>query len=263
MADFRNNVAQTEGQQLMTLATAPTQVDDEWLTTSLANYSTTRDKYLRDEIALRTSWIALRSANRFWDRGEPFDDLVQVANIGLLKAIDRFDPTQQVHFGAYATPTILGELRRHFRDYTWSVHVPRRIKDVRTSVNAARDDLTTTLGRVPQVAEIAIRLNVSAEIVIGAMEANNAYRAFSLDRVENDNRSASESGFDDVLNRQVIADLLDYLSPRQQRILYLRFFEELSQEQIAEQIGTSQVHVGRLITTSLTELRQHLLFETA
>jgi RNA polymerase sigma-B factor len=261
-ADFEKKAAQTEGQQPMKLATAPTQVDDEWLTTSLAQYSTTRDKYLRDEIALRTSWMALRSAHRFWNRGEPFDDLLQVANIGLLKAIDRFDPTHAVHFGAYATPTILGELRRHFRDYTWSVHVPRRTKDVRASVNAARDDLTTTLGRSPQVAEIANRLNIRAEIVIGALEANNAYRAFSLDRVENDNHSANESGFDDVLNRQVIAKILDYLPPREQRILYLRFFEELSQEQIAGQIGTSQVHVGRLISTSLDELRQHLMFET-
>lgn len=238
--------------------TASSDADDKWLTQSLIQYSKTRNRTLRNEIAMRTNWIALRSARRFWDRGEPFDDLVQVANIGLLKAIDRFDPTQGVHFGAFATPTIIGELRRHFRDYTWSVHVPRRTKDMRASVNAARDDLTKTLGRSPRVAEIATRLNVSADMVIGVLEANNAYRAFSLDRAETDNPSASEPSFDDVLNRQVIAKLLDQLPPRQRKILYLRFFEELSQEQIAEQIGTSQVHVGRLIATSLAELRRHL-----
>ena len=108
--------------------TASSDADDKWLTKSLVQYSKTRDKTLRNEIALRTNWIALRSARRFWDRGEPFDDLVQVANVGLLKAIDRFDPTQGVHFGAFATPTIIGELRRHFRDYTWSVHVPRQMQ---------------------------------------------------------------------------------------------------------------------------------------
>lgn len=238
--------------------TASSDADDKWLTQSLIQYSKTRNRTLRNEIAMRTNWIALRSARRFWDRGEPFDDLVQVANIGLLKAIDRFDPTQGVHFGAFATPTIIGELRRHFRDYTWSVHVPRRTKDMRASVNAARDDLTKTLGRSPRVAEIATRLNVSADMVIGVLEANNAYRAFSLDRAETDNPLASEPSFDDVLNRQVVAKLLDQLPPRQRKILYLRFFEELSQEQIAEQIGTSQVHVGRLIATSLAELRRHL-----
>ncbi|MEO8363908.1 MAG: SigB/SigF/SigG family RNA polymerase sigma factor [Ilumatobacteraceae bacterium] len=238
--------------------TASSDADDKWLTKSLVQYSKTRDKTLRNEIALRTNWIALRSARRFWDRGEPFDDLVQVANVGLLKAIDRFDPTQGVHFGAFATPTIIGELRRHFRDYTWSVHVPRRTKDMRTSINAARDDLTKTLGRSPRVAEIATRLNVSADMVIGVLEANNAYRAYSIDRTEFDAPSTSEPRFDDVLDRQVVAELLDQLPPRQRKIIYLRFFEELSQEQIAEQIGTSQVHVGRLIASSLAELRRQI-----
>ncbi len=232
--------------------------DDAWLNDSLVQYAKTRDQDLRNEIALRTSWIASRSARRFWDRGEPFDDLVQVANIGLLKAIDRFDPAQGVHFGVYATPTIIGELRRHFRDYTWSVHVPRRTKDMRASVNAARDDLTKSLGRSPRATEIADLLEVSADVVIGVLEANNAYRAYSIDRTEFDTPSATETRFDDVLNREVIAELLDQLPPRQRKILYLRYFEELSQEQIAEQIGTSQVHVGRLITSSLAELRRQI-----
>ena len=237
---------------------APSAADDAWLQSSLEDYSKTRDNKIRDEIANRTSWIAIRSARRFWDRGEPFDDLVQVAHIGLLKAIDRFDPTLGINFGAYATPTIVGELRRHFRDFTWSVHVPRRTKDMRVSVNTAREDLTNFLGRSPRVSEIATHLKVSTDSVIGVLEANNAYRAYSIDRAGTDRATVADSNFDDVLNREVISNLLDQLSPRQRKILYLRFFEELSQEQIAEQIGTSQVHVGRLIEASLAQLRRHM-----
>lgn len=242
----------------MTPDSAPSNADDAWLKKSLEIYAKSRDSGIRDEIARRTSWIAVRGARRFWDRGEPFEDLVQVANIGLLKAIDRFDPSLGVQFGAYATPTIVGELRRHFRDYTWSVHVPRRTKDLRATVNAARDDLTNTLGRSPRVEEIAARLDVSPDSVIGVLEANNAYRAFSLDRAGTDQAAVSDSKFEDVLNRELIADLLDTLPPRQRKILYLRYFEELSQEQIADQIGTSQVHVGRLISASLAQLRGQL-----
>lgn len=237
---------------------APSEADDAWLQSSLEKYAKTGDNKIRDEIANRTSWIAVRSARRFWDRGEPFEDLVQVAHIGLLKAIDRFDPTLGINFGAYATPTIVGELRRHFRDFTWSVHVPRRTKDMRASVNAAREDLTKFLGRSPRVSEIATRLKVSTDSVIGVLEANNAYRAYSLDRAGTDRAPAADSNFEDVLNREVISNLLDQLPPRQRKILYLRFFEELSQEQIAEKIGTSQVHVGRLIATSLAQLRSHM-----
>lgn len=237
---------------------APSEADEVWLQKSLKLYAVTRDMNLRNEIALRTSWIATRGARRFWDRGEPFDDLVQVAHLGLLKAIDRFDPSQGVHFGAFATPTIVGELRRHFRDYTWSVHVPRRTKDMRGAVNAAKDNLTKELGRSPRVSEIATRLDVSVDSVIGALEANNAYRAYTLDPSGSGHVLASESNFEDVLNRELISTLLDQLPPRERKILYLRYFEELSQEQIAERIGTSQVHVGRLIASSLAELRRHL-----
>lgn len=247
----------------MTPETAPSDADDAWLQESLENYARSRDRGVRDEIARRTSWIAVRGARRFWDRGEPFDDLVQVANIGLLKAIDRFDPSLGVQFGAYATPTIVGELRRHFRDYTWSVHVPRRTKDMRASVNAARDDLTGILGRSPRVSEIADRLEVSADSVIGVLEANNAYRSYSLDVAGADQAAASDSKFEDVLNRELILGLLEQLPARQRKILYLRYFDELSQEQIAEQIGTSQVHVGRLIAASLVQLRRQIEDSTA
>jgi RNA polymerase sigma-B factor len=233
-------------------------LDDEVLSDLLSRFASTRDPALRDEIAAATMWIATRSARRFVDRGEPFDDLVQVARIGLLKSIDRFDPSHGVHFGAYATPTIVGELRRHFRDHTWSVHVPRRAKDLRPAVNTANEELGKVLGRSPRISEIADRLQVSADVVIESLEANNAYRAQTLDPTGTGKSAAVEGGFDDTLNRELVAGLLERLRPRERKILYLRFFEDLSQEQIAKEIGTSQVHVGRLLASSLLELRRHL-----
>jgi RNA polymerase sigma-B factor len=231
--------------------------DEEWLHDSFDRYSINRDPALRDQIAEHTLWLATRGARRFADRGEPFDDLVQVARIGLLNAIERFDPAHGVPFGAYATPTIMGELRRYFRDHTWGVHVSRRAKDLRPAVNTATEALSKELQRSPRISEIADRMKIPEEAVIEALEANNAYRARPLDQ---SGRSAPtiDSNLDAVLNREVIAGLLDRLRPRQRQILHLRFFEELSQAQIAEQIGTSQVHVGRLIASSLAELRSHL-----
>ncbi len=245
----------------MSQATA-TPDDDEFLRGLLERYASTRDATLRDEIVASTLWIATRSARRFVDRGEPFDDLVQVARLGLLKAIDRFDPSHGVHFGAYATPTIVGELRRHFRDHTWSVHVPRRAKDLRPAVNAANEDLGKELGRSPRVTEIAERLRIPTDVVIEALEANNAYRAHTLDAAGTGQSTAVDGGFEESLDREVVAGLLDRLQPRERKILQLRFFDELSQEQIASQIGTSQVHVGRLIAASLAELRRHLQAES-
>lgn len=232
--------------------------DESWLDAALARYGASRDPSLRDEIVEQTLWLATRGARRFSDRGEPFDDLVQVGRIGLLKAIERFDPTHGVPFGAYATPTIMGELRRHFRDHTWSVHVPRRAKDLRPTVNTARDELSHRLGRSPRVSEIAAHLDLSEDAVIESLEANNAYRASSIDPAGLGHEPADETDFDVVLDRAVLDSLLQRLRPRQRKILHLRFFEQMSQAQIAEHIGTSQVHVGRLISSSLAELRTHL-----
>lgn len=231
--------------------------DEAWLAESLERFATSRDARLRDEIAQQSLWLATRGARRFADCGEPFDDLVQVARIGLLNAIDRFDPSHGVPFGAYATPTIMGELRRYFRDHTWSVHVSRRAKDLRPAVNSTSETLSKELHRSPRVSEIAARMRISEEAVIEALEANNAYRAHALDPTGR-SAPAVEANLDDVLNRDVIAGLLERLRPRERDILYLRYFEELSQADIAERIGTSQVHVGRLIASSLAELRKHL-----
>ena len=230
--------------------------DDVWIRQALGRYAITREAALRDEIAERTLWLAARGARRFSGRGEPHDDLIQVGRIGLLKAIDRYDPGFGVPFGAFATPTIVGELRRHFRDHTWSVHVPRRTKDLRPAVNEATSQLSSSLGRSPTVAEIAGHLALGDDAVIEAIEANSAYRAGPLD--PHREHAVDSPEFDAVLNRELIRGLLDQLGPRQRTIIELRFFDELSQAQIAEKIGISQVHVGRLLAISLSALR-HLL----
>jgi RNA polymerase sigma-B factor len=232
--------------------------EDVWLQGAFQRLRLSQDPTVRDEIVERTEWIALRSARRFASRGEPFDDLLQVARIGLLKAIERFDVTMGVEFGAYATPTILGELRRHFRDHTWSVHVPRSTKERRPAVNEAIDQLTKSLGRSPQVAEIAEQVAMSEEAVIEAIEANNAYRSTPLDAVAGLRIGDRHSALDDIVDRELVLDLLAGLGHRERTILYLRFYEEMSQSQIAERVGTSQVHVGRLIASSLQLLRESL-----
>jgi RNA polymerase sigma-B factor len=234
------------------------EADESLVHVLLTSFVTSRDERVRSEIALRTDWLAVRGARRFSDRGEPFDDLLQVARLGLVKAIDRFDPSREIPFGAYATPTIMGELRRHFRDHTWSLHVPRRAKDVRPLVNAAANELSRLLEKSPTAAQIAERLDISEDAVLEALEANSAYRTASLDTPGTEHADASVDDFAEVLDRDMIVGLLDKLRPRERKILHLRFYEELSQAQIAEQIGTSQVHVGRLISASLRELRSLL-----
>lgn len=228
---------------------------EAWLADALARFAASRDPRLREQIVHATGWLAVRAARRFANRGEPLDDLVQVARIGLIKAVDRFDPAFGNHFAAYATPTVMGELRRHFRDHTWSVHVPRRAKDLRPAVNTAVDELSRELGRSPRFDEIAERVGTSVDAVVEALEANGAYRADSLDHEAATAPSEVDPELERVLDRDVVALLLDRLRPRERTILQLRFFEQMSQSQIAERIGTSQVHVGRLLASTLAQLR--------
>jgi RNA polymerase sigma-B factor len=227
------------------------------LDVAVAQYSRTRDPALRATIVERGAWLARRVARRFADTSEPFDDLCQVAMIGLVKAVDRYDPAFGVRFGTFATPTILGELRRHFRDHTWAVHVPRGAKDLRMQVNTAVDELTSHLGRGPTVDELAARLDLRREQVLDGLEASTVYSALSLDGLPGvEPADETDTPTNDVLDRQVLTTLLERLPERERTILYLRYFHELSQAQIAERVGTSQVHVGRLIAASLTSLRE-------
>jgi RNA polymerase sigma-B factor len=231
--------------------------DEGWIDAALAQYALSHDQLLRDEIALESNWLATRGARHFWGRGEPFDDLVQEARIGLLKAIDRFDPGRGVEFGAFATPTIMGELRRHFRDRTWAVHVTRGMKELRATVAITHEQLAHELSSAPGVRQIATRMNVTDVVVVDAMAASRAYQTYGLDTADPARTSADEAGFGEVIDREVVASLLVHLQPRQQQILRMRFFDELTQAEIACRIGTSQVHVGRLIASSLNQLRRH------
>ena len=232
------------------------EIDEGWLDRALRMYADDRsNSALRDSIQEHADWMAVRMARRFADMGEPFDDLVQVARLGLFKSIERYDPTLGVPFGGFATPTILGELRRHFRDHTWSAYVPRRAKDLRPMVNDCVEMLTSQLGRAPRIEEISGHLRISSESVVEVLEANQGYRAQSLDPWRTSQLADRDGAYDDVLDKELVAGLLDRLPERERKVLYLRFYEEMSQARIAEHIGTSQVHVGRILAASLARLR--------
>ena len=209
-------------------------------------------------------------ARRFRNRGEPYDDLVQVATIGLIKAIDRFESDRGVEFSTYATPTILGEIKRYFRDKGWAIRVPRRLQELRLSLTAATAELTQQLGRAPTVAELSERLGLSPDLVIEGLESANAYNTLSLDAPDQNEADATTvldglGGEDEALEsveyRESLKPLLAQLDTREKRILTLRFFRGMTQSQIADEIGISQMHVSRLLARTLTELRTGLLKE--
>jgi RNA polymerase sigma-B factor len=219
---------------------------------------------VRAELVALHSGLAHSIARRFSRRGEPDDDLEQVAMIGLLKAIDRFDPGREIEFSTFATPTIRGEIRRHFRDTAWSVHVPRGLRELAVRIPPAVDELTRELHRAPRPSEIAARLSISTEQVVEALDAAESYSTLPLDAPTHDGRSLGESvgSVDDALERvherAALRPLIEALPERERTILRLRFFEEMSQTQIAEQVGISQMHVSRLLARTLTTLREGL-----
>jgi RNA polymerase sigma-B factor len=224
------------------------------------------DSRARELLVERYLPLARQLARRYQRADEPLDDLVQVASLGLLKAIDRFDPDREVVFSSYAVPTILGELKRHFRDRTWSVRVPRDLQELALRVDRTVTALAVDLRRSPSIGEIAEAAGVSDEQVLEALEAAGAYRATSLDtprgaKEEDPSESLSESfgvdeeGFDLAEHRATLEPLLDSISPREQRVLRLRFQEDLTQAEIGERIGVSQMQVSRLIRQALARLR--------
>jgi RNA polymerase sigma-B factor len=206
-------------------------------------------------------------ARRFRNRGEPFEDLVQVGTIGLLKSIDRFDVDRGVEFSTYATPTIIGEVKRYFRDKGWAIRVPRRLQELRMQIGSASAELTQKLGRSPTPRELAEEIGCSVEDILEGIESSNAYSTLSLDATDNDEDGAATMldaiGVDDenlehVEVRESIKPLLDRLDAREKRILLLRFFKNMTQSQIAEEIGVSQMHVSRLLSRTLDQLRTSL-----
>jgi len=234
-----------------------------------AHYRAHQDEESRDELITMYLNLVKYLASRFRNRGEPIDDLVQVGTIGLIKAIDRFDTTRAVEFTTYATPTIIGELKRYFRDKGWAIKVPRRLQELSFRVNQAVDRLTQELQRSPTILEIARYLDVSAEEVLEAMETSEAYNFVSLegDRTSDgpDSFSILEYiGHDDQLmavieDRATLAEALKGLTAQEQRVLYLRFFQGLTQTEIASQLEISQMQVSRLLRRTLRVLRDGIV----
>ena len=227
-------------------------------------YRETGDPAIRDGLIESHLRLAVHLARRFDNRGVPLDDLVQVASLGLLKAVERFDPERGLEFSTFATPTIIGELKRHFRDKGWSVRVPRRVQELHVRLNSLVNELTHKYGRSPSITELAQAARASEEEVLEALEASQAYRSASIDAsraADADAPSlADQLGEDDdgpihIENRMVVERLLTTLPPREQLMMRLRFFEELTQSEIADRLGISQMHVSRLLARCLDQLR--------
>lgn len=223
-----------------------------------------RDPTLRARLVEGHLGLAEYLARRFSNRGEPLDDLVQVASLGLLKAVDRFEPTRGVEFSTYATHTIVGELKRHFRDKGWAVRAPRRMQELYLRLGKVVSTLSQELGRSPTIPELATEAQVSEEEVLEALEAGQAYRFTSLDATssgEDDGDTlSSQLGTEDpqlldAEHRAALSPLVARLPPREQAILQLRFFEGMTQSEIAARLGISQMHVSRLLARSLSQLR--------
>ncbi len=240
-------------------------------TERLRQYRATGDTRIRDEILRDAQGIAVGLARRFRDRGVELDDLIQVAQIGLLQAIERFDPERGVPFIGFATPTVLGELRKHFRT-VWSVHMPRSLQEATQRLGPAVAELHHELGRSPTLDEIGARVGATREQVLEAMEASAAFRARSLDAPAPGSLGSalhatiaaddSDLPFSQIDARETVARLLPILSDRTRRIVEMRFFDEMSQSDIAEAVGVSQMHVSRLLRQALEQLGQMMGTET-
>ena len=204
-------------------------------------------------------------ARRFAGRGEPLDDLIQVATIGLVKAVDRFDPERQVEFSTYATPTIVGELKRHFRDKGWAVRVPRRLQELNLRLGSVISQLSQDIQRSPTVAEIAAAADATEDEVLEALDSAHAYSLISLDAGTTEEGLSyheqigdEDEGLSALEERLSVAPLLQELTPRERRMLYLRFFKGMTQSEIAGELGISQMHVSRLLAKTLAALRAGL-----
>ena len=231
-------------------------------------YKEDGDMEAREQLVMSHLNLVRFLANKFKNRGEPLDDLVQVGYLGLLKAIDRFDPDRGLEFTTYATPTILGEIKRHFRDKGWSVRVPRRLQELSAKVNQATDTLTTQFQRSPTIQEIADYLDASVDEVLEAMESSSAYSSVPLEGTgssENDDAPSvidrygsedNELAFTD--DRLVIEEALKGFSPREREVIELRFLKGMTQIEIAEQLGISQVQVSRLLRRTLKKIQEKI-----
>ena len=231
----------------------------------LVRYHREGDPAAREQLVTRFLPLARQLARRYQRGGEQLDDLIQVASLGLLKAIDRFDPARETAFSSFAVPTILGELKRHFRDKGWSVRVPRDLQELAVKIDRVGDEMSRELGRAPTPAELAERTSTTLEQVLEAREASAAYRAVSLDRPRSEDDEEGDSfadafgavdpGFSLAEDAATVERLMRVLSDREREVLRLRFEEDLTQSEIGQRVGVSQMHVSRLIRQSIARLR--------
>jgi RNA polymerase sigma-B factor len=223
------------------------------------------DHAAREELVARMLPLARSLARRYANKGEPLDDLEQVASVGLLKAIDRFDLDREVKFATFAVPTIAGEIKRHFRDRGWMLRVPRDVQELNARLTRTRESLTRDHGRSPTVEELAAGAQATVDQVVEALSAGEAYRMMSLDEPLADGIGALEAigeddqGFERTEQRLMLRSGFDELAPREREILHLRFFEGLTQREIADEVGISQMHVSRLIRRSVDALRDTIV----
>jgi RNA polymerase sigma-B factor len=230
-----------------------------------ARHRATGDPAVVEELVVRYEPLVRSVARRYHARGEPLDDLVQVANVGLLKAIQRYDPDRGFAFTSFATPTMLGELKRYFRDSGWAVHVPRGVKERALELAGATDKLSARLGRSPSIAELAEELGATQEQTLDALEAYHGRHAAPLERSGDDEEDApaspaatlgaEDAGLERAEYMTVIARGVEALSDEDRRLLYLRFEEDLTQSEIAKRIGTSQMQVSRLLRAAIERIR--------
>jgi RNA polymerase sigma-B factor len=232
-------------------------------------FAATRQRSVRNRLVERHMGLAAHIANRYRRANMGDDDLRQVAMVGLVKAVDRFDPDYGGSFSSFAGPTIEGEIKRHFRDRSWVVRVPRSAKELHLQVRRASDELSHEIGRSPSVEEIARHLDIDRDDVLRGVAAGAAYNVGTIDAASADDGSDAgmdrqamlatvEHGFEDTENREVILELLDRLPEREHEIVRLRFYERLSQSEIADIVGISQMHVSRLLRRSFDQMREWL-----
>ena len=233
------------------------------------DYVAARSPVIRDRLVIAHQNLVRFLASKFANRGEPLEDLVQVGMIGLINAIDRFDPDRGTKFSTYATPTIVGEIRRHFRDKAWSLKVPRRLQELNLAANKAAEELSQSLGRPPTIQDIATFIGTSEEETLEAIELGNAYDTVSLDSklmYEGESAPLSLAEFvgdvdGSLQNVETYGDLkqaIDCLEPREKAIICFRFFKDMSQTEVAKRLNISQMHVSRLQQKALRRLRELL-----
>ncbi|MFF1510225.1 RNA polymerase sigma factor SigF [Streptomyces sp. NPDC058326] len=232
---------------------------------------TEEHQYVRNTLIEMNMSLVRYAAGRFRARGDEMEDIVQVGMVGLIKAIDRFDLSREVEFTTFAVPYIVGEIKRFFRDATWAVHVPRRLQEARVELAKATDELSSRLGRTPRVAELAPVMDLTEEEVVEAQVAANGYNTTSLDAtVGNGDSEDDDAALADLIGEEdpalelfedfhTLAPLVEALDERDRLILHLRFVEELTQTQIGERLGVSQMHISRLLARSLNRLREGMI----